>query len=206
MKSMCRSIFILCVTLTLTASRRPRLPHVTEVEVQQQDDGRVGFRVGKMEALGFHGDWYLLKAVDVIARNVKTFIETGTHSASTLHYIARTYPSMSTIYSCEPLQEWYDISKKNMENVHPADSSWNSRVKIWKDTSQKMMKDVLRTNHNIVNSDALFWLDAHGQDLFEWPLRQEISFVGNYWKADAYVFVDDFKVPHDLSFGFDVVC
>jgi len=112
MKSMCRSIFILCVTLTLTASRRPRLPHVTEVEVQQQDDGRVGFRVGKMEALGFHGDWYLLKAVDVIARNVKTFIETGTHSASTLHYIARTYPSMSTIYSCEPLQEWYDISKK----------------------------------------------------------------------------------------------
>ena len=46
---------------------------------------------------------------------------------------------------------------------------------------------------------------THGQKLFEWPLRDEIAFVVNNWESDAFVFVDDFKVPHDLSFGFDVV-
>ena len=201
-----RVTIIFCVLLLIVFVRglRPILPHVTEVRVDQEKNG-VGFQVGRMETLGFHGDWYLLKAVDVIAKEVTTFIETGTHSASTLHYIARTYPSMSKVYSCEPVQEWYDISKHNMETVSPADLSWKSRVKIWKDTSQNMMKDILTTEPNIVNRDALFWFDAHGQKLFEWPLREEIEFVTNNWESDAFVFIDDFKVPHDLSFGFDVV-
>ena len=197
--------FLLLFSAVFVRSLRPILPHVTEVQVDHEKNGNVGFHVGRMERLGFHGDWYLLKAVDVIANDVTTFVETGTHSASTLHYIARTYPSMSRVYSCEPVREWYDISKHNMEFVPPADSSWKPRVKIWKDTSQNMMKDLLRTEPNIVNRDALFWFDAHGQKLFEWPLRDEIAFVVNNWESDAFVFVDDFKVPHDLSFGFDVV-
>ena len=183
-----RVTIIFCVLLLIVFVRglRPILPHVTEVRVDQEKNG-VGFQVGRMETLGFHGDWYLLKAVDVIAKEVTTFIETGTHSASTLHYIARTYPSMSKVYSCEPVQEWYDISKHNMETVSPADLSWKSRVKIWKDTSQNMMKDILTTEPNIVNRDALFWFDAHGQKLFEWPLREEIEFVTNNWESDAFV-------------------
>jgi len=175
-------------------------------------DGKIGFHVGKLDALGFHGDLNLLRGVDAVAPLVTRFVETGTHAASTLHYVERTYPRIERLYSCEPNEEYFRTSTKHMDTSQ--NRAWRDRVKIWNKTSQEMMRDMASVggrddffhDRDLFREPSMFWLDAHGSTYFDWPLREEIAFVATRWTdVDAYVFVDDFKVPSEPRFGFDVV-
>lgn len=191
-----------------TIEAAPSLPsHIREIR-DVSYDGKIGFHVGKLDALGFHGDLNLLRGVDAIAPLVTRFVETGTHAASTLHYMERTYPHVKRLYSCEPNEEYFQISLTHMATSK--NIAWRDRVKIWNKTSQGMMRDMARgegfEDGALFREPTLFWLDAHGSTYFDWPLREEIAFVATKWaETDAYVFVDDFKVPSEPRFGFDVV-
>eukprot|EP00939_MAST-03C_sp_MAST-3C-sp1_P005406 g5406.t1 len=72
---------------TISANNVSFLPdHIFEIPVDY-DANVIGFHVGKLDALGFHGDKYLIRGVDAIAPEVIQFVETGTHAASTLHFM-----------------------------------------------------------------------------------------------------------------------
>lgn len=202
---------------TISANNVSFLPdHIFEIPVDY-DANVIGFHVGKLDALGFHGDKYLIRGVDVIAPEVIQFVETGTHAASTLHFMTRTYHHIKRLLSCEPNEKYHSIATTHMGlGIGDADisvtrmprdivASWRSRVDILRSTSQDMLRVIAKSRSNMFDAPTLFWFDAHGSDYFEWPLREEIGFVAKRWKADAFVFIDDFKVPSEPSFGFDVV-
>lgn len=140
--------------------------------------------------LGFHGDSYLLKVVDPLAKNSDMFLETGTNVGSTLGYMARTYSHMKC-YSCEP-----DISayKRAVTNVDGYDNAT-----IFNLGAIDFLKQMMHMNFR--NSKPLVWLDAHGQG-FEWPLQDEIRLITN-GLLEAFVLIDDFEVPGQPQFKFD---
>lgn len=142
--------------------------------------------------VGFHGDQYLLDLIDYIFKNkaASYFIETGTYVGSTLAYVARTYPAI-TCLSCEPDRASFREAQKNCKGL--------ANVAIFNERSDRFVHRISKVN--IIDTCNLFWLDAHGQG-FEWPLRDEISFVtGNF--RQAYIIIDDFKVPGLDCFNFD---
>jgi len=196
----------------VVASSVHELPnHIKEIPVDY-DSGIIGFHVGKLDSLGFHGDKMLIRGVDAVARSAKAFVETGTHAASTLHYMTRTYQHIKYLISCEPNEEYFKIALDHMgfgDDIslarQPSDRvvTWRDRVRIFKTTSQEMLRSKIASQ--MFDEPTIFWFDAHGSDYFEWPLREEIGFVARNWIADAFVFVDDFKVPSEPTFGYDVV-
>jgi hypothetical protein len=144
--------------------------------------------------VGFHGDIYLLDVVDKVAREgINYFIETGSNVGSTLAYFAKKYPHVKCL-SCEPDPEAYKRSLEHTKGL--------KNVQVFNLSSQDFI-ELLKSDYSyIFGEKALFWLDAHGYG-FEWPLKGEVSFVsGNF--GNAYILVDDFKVPGRDHFGCDI--
>lgn len=140
---------------------------------------------------GFHGDEYLLELVHTLIPFVDTFVETGTYNGNTVVYTACTYPWIRCL-SCEPDPNHFRFAIANTIHL--------PNVTVYNETSQEFMH---RFKDRGVRSDrTLFWLDAHGFG-FDWPLRQEVAFITNYFKS-ALVLIDDFKVPGLDCFGYDV--
>lgn len=141
---------------------------------------------------GFHGDRYLLELVDHLIKNCSLFIETGTNVGSTLAYVAKKYPAIQCL-SCEPDGDAYGEAVKNTHGL--------LNVTLYNATSQEFMDIIARERKDVFGEKGFFWLDSHGYG-FQWPLREEISFITTHFGA-AYILVDDFKVPGLDCFGWD---
>jgi hypothetical protein len=141
--------------------------------------------------IGFHGDKYLLSFVDAILSRCGCFIETGANVGSTLAYVARTYPHIQCL-SCEPDHEAYLHSVENIKTLNAI---------LFNESSQAFLYRLQAKYAHLFDRTVLFWLDAHGYG-FEWPLKQEVSFITQHFKS-AYILIDDFKVPGLDCFGYD---
>lgn len=145
----------------------------------------------KMLELGFHGDDYLINLVNKVIGNCTYFIETGTNVGSTLGYVAREHLTIKCL-SCEPDKKAYAHAVVNVSQEN---------VTIYNENSQDFLVRLEKNYQRIFGENVMFWLDAHGYG-FEWPLKQEISFITNKFKS-AYIFIDDFKIPDCNWFGYD---
>ena len=141
---------------------------------------------------GFHGDKYLLRLVHVVIRSCLYFIETGTNVGSTLAYVGRTYPAVKCL-SCEPDTGAFNHAVKNTSEL--------PNVSIYNEPSQDFILRLKRQYDHLFEKNTLFWLDSHG-DGFNWPLKEEISFITTNFKS-PYILIDDFKVPGLDIFGYD---
>lgn len=142
---------------------------------------------------GFHGDQHLLKIVDfLMSQNVEVFIETGTNVGTTLAYVGKKHPKVNC-YSCEPDLKAYSLAKQN--------SSAYPNINIFNLMSQDFIKKLKKEHSQLFNKKALFWLDAHSYG-FDWPLKEEVNFVAKNF-PNAYLMIDDFKVPNMPMFNYD---
>lgn len=143
---------------------------------------------------GFHGDQFLIDIINFIIgnKNISNFIETGSNVGSTLAYLAKKYPHINCL-SCEPDENAFQEAKKNTKTL--------DNVTIYKKLSQEFIYEIKKNHPSIFNQKNLFWLDAHGYG-FVWPLKEEIEFILNNF-SNAYIFIDDFKVPHLEAFKYD---
>ncbi|MEL6926901.1 MAG: hypothetical protein AAFO94_22875, partial [Bacteroidota bacterium] len=143
---------------------------------------------------GFHGDQHLIRVVaDLVQHGAGHFVETGTNVGSTLRYVAKTYPKLNCI-SCEPSKEAFAEANKNTAEL--------KNVTIHNESSQKFLKRLASQYQQLYKERVIFWLDAHGYG-FDWPLKEEIDFIMSNF-TNAYILIDDFKVPHIEAFEYDV--
>lgn len=142
--------------------------------------------------LGFHGDRYLLRLVDLLAGRAEVFVETGANVGSTLGYVARTFPRLDCL-ACEPDREACEAAA--------AHAGVRAHVAVWNETSQAFLRRLERERSEVFSLTPLAWLDAHGYG-FEWPLREEVNVLTRCF-ASGFLLVDDFRVPHEPRFGFD---
>lgn len=141
---------------------------------------------------GFHGDRYLLRLVDALARRVPTFLETGSNVGTTLGYVARRYPELECL-SCEPDAEAQAVASRH--------SCVRTGVVVHRETSQEFLKRLERDHADLFARPVLAWLDAHDYG-YAWPLREEVAFLTRRFTS-GFLLIDDFEVPHDARFGFD---
>jgi hypothetical protein len=115
------------------------------------------------------------------------FVETGTHMAWTLMYIAKRYPDLP-IYSAEIDQQYFASSVHNSK-PYPL-------IRLFNMNSPDFLKLIY---NELKKGLSFFWLDAHWWQYV--PLRDECKIVAT---LDKYVaLVDDFA-SNDPRFGGDV--
>jgi hypothetical protein len=141
---------------------------------------------------GFHNDRNLMKVVDFFAKTADVFIETGTNIGNTMHHMLSKYPALKC-FSCEP------DPKRFKKSVARLKSFENSQV--FNTTSQKFIRYLHRNRRDVLNMDSVIWLDAHSK-LFEWPLKDEITYFTKYLST-GIILIDDFKVPGQKQFQFN---
>ena len=142
--------------------------------------------------VGFHGDRYLLDVVQSIAPVCRYFIETGSNVGSTLSYVARIYPHLECL-SCEPDTGAFRHALENVKSL--------SNVRVFNEISQDFLRRIEKEYKGVLTEKVMIWLDAHGYG-FQWPLREEVSFITHKFKT-AYILIDDCRVPGLDCFGYD---
>lgn len=142
--------------------------------------------------VGFHGDKYLLRLVDLLANQSQHFIETGANVGTTLAYVAEKYSHLHCV-SCEPDADAFRDALKNTQGF--------VNVQLHNELSQDFLVR-LNTDEQLKTQIVLYWLDAHGYG-FEWPLREEVSWI-THSTPQGFILIDDFKVPHLDVFGYDI--
>lgn len=141
---------------------------------------------------GFHGDLYLIELAKYLLKDTHLFIETGANVGTTLAFVAHNFQHVRCI-SCEPdLPSFIEAVKHT--NTLP-------NVFIFNETSQQFIDNLHSRFGDLLNSRAVFWLDAHGHG-FTWPLLEEVAFITKHFDS-AYILIDDFKVPHLDVFNYD---
>ncbi|MEM6843552.1 MAG: hypothetical protein AAF632_15090 [Bacteroidota bacterium] len=147
----------------------------------------------KLWDVGFHGDKHLLNLVDyLMQQEVRYFIETGSNVGTTLTYVANQYPSISCL-SCEPDKTAFEHALINTKNF--------SNVTLFNLLSQDLIREIDKNRKELYGAKTMFWLDAHSYG-FDWPLKDEIRFIARNF-LNAYILIDDFKVPEYDCFGYD---
>lgn len=144
------------------------------------------------QIIGFHGDQYLLNLVNFLLLKSDIFIETGTRRGDSLKYVADSYKNLK-LFSCEPNKEFYEIAKTKLEGYN--------KCTIYNELSQNFLPKILET-YDLNENLSFFFLDAHGKG-FDWPLREEVDLITHNLKK-AIILIDDFKVPNNPQFEYDV--
>ena len=141
---------------------------------------------------GFRGDPFLLYTVHNLIHQtgITLFVETGTFYGATIRYMGQNYPKL-TCYSCEPNEERFLAARSSTAAL--------ANCRITQENSPQLLQRLAQTE--AVNTPTLFWLDAHGYG-FDWPLRQEIEIITNYWR-EPLILIDDLRVPGHPWFGWD---
>ncbi len=142
--------------------------------------------------LGFHGDTYLKRLVDALAREAAVFVETGSNVGSSLADVVRNHPHLEC-FSCEPDAEAFQVAQEQIEG--------HGRVHLFPETSQAFLARFERDYADRFRRPVLAWLDAPGYG-YEWPLREEVAMLTRCFDRGS-ILIDDFRVPGEPSFGFD---
>jgi hypothetical protein len=151
-------------------------------------------KYNRLFSTGFHGDKYLLEFMFKLLIKADLFIETGSQEGHSICHVTREFPELKC-YSCEGDRKAYLIAKKNLKLQN------SNNVRLIHTLSPQFLYDLYVENPNITDSNAVFWLDAHGFG-FEWPLRDELKHILDNYK-NCYIIIDDFKVPDRPQFGYD---
>ncbi len=106
--------------------------------------------------------------------------------------MARTYDFVQCL-SCEPDPQAFRRAVRNTE-------TWPS-VSVYNEPSKRFFERLRGQHAHLFEEPVLFWLDAHGYG-FKWPLQWEIAFITREFDQ-AYLLIDDFKVPGLDCFGYD---
>jgi hypothetical protein len=142
---------------------------------------------------GFHGDDFLIDITNFVLSNSKNFIETGSSEGTTLSFVAKNHPKVNC-YSCEADKKAYDHAKEQTRQF--------PNVDLRNEHSPDFIFELAKEKPHLLQETNCFWLDAHGYG-FKWPLREEVYFIlGNF--SRCYIFIDDFKVPGNPQFGYDI--
>lgn len=140
--------------------------------------------------VGFHGDDFLIRTVELSLADSQAFVETGSNVGSTLGFVARNHPEIQC-FSCEPDARSFE---RALETVSGCEN-----VELFREPSRPFLTRLLE--RELYRHPTTFWLDAHG-GAFEWPLPAEIRLISERW-ADARVLVDDCRVPGREWFAYD---
>jgi len=142
---------------------------------------------------GFHGDDFLIQFASEILKNCKYFIETGSAEATTLSFVGKNHPEIIAV-SCEADTLVYHHAKQKIAGL--------ANVELRNDLSPDFLYKLKDQKPELLNEKVFFWLDAHGYG-FKWPLLAEVDHILNNY-SQPFIFIDDFKVPNQPQFGFDV--
>ena len=117
-------------------------------------------------------------------------VETGTYRGTTTDYLSKKVNCQ--IYSVEFDVRSYSFSKCRFKG--------NSKVTVFNDDSRSFLRQLSKMD-KWKNKTIFFYLDAHwNEDL---PLVEELEIIGSSW-SDSIVMIDDFKVPDDSGYNYDV--
>lgn len=111
--------------------------------------------------------------------NIKTIVETGTFSGVTTKWFAENSEKVYTIEIDEPTYNY------------AIDHNFHNNIEFYLGSSEEHLPSILEK----INKDELilFYLDAHSK---ECPILKELEIIGNYFKDNCIIIIDDFKVPY----------
>jgi predicted O-methyltransferase YrrM len=140
----------------------------------------------------FHRDRvYRAMMLDLLeAMPITSFVETGTYRGYSTELIATRHPQLP-VFTSEVVPATFDRARRALagyRNVTPMLGS-----------SEACVKELLEGNK--LGTLPLLYLDAHWERY--WPLRDELRLIGA-GRRRAVIVIDDFEVPGQEHFGYDV--
>ena len=117
--------------------------------------------------------------------SIRTFVETGTFYGSTAIWASDHFDTVITIELDDRIYQTVSAEYRDVKNIRFVNGKSQTEL-------QKVVQGTL-------DSDAVFWLDAHysgegtaGED-YECPLLDEIEAIGSF-DHNAFVFIDDARL------------
>jgi len=141
--------------------------------------------------IGFNGQNFRKKIfLDLLgAIDFQAIVETGTYFGDTTGYMAEM--SKLHIYSCELNQRFHSIAKTRLVDFQT--------IHLELEDSRKFLKKLGRSE--LKQGNVFFYLDAHWYE--DMPLVDEIRIIARNWERFV-VMIDDFMVPNDDGYGYDI--
>ncbi|GEM_PF-2227357 len=142
------------------------------------------------QSKSFHGDKHLKEVLSYLFKQkITSFVETGTFLGRSTLYVRENYAG--PIYSFEKKRKLYELAQKNLGG--------RDVTLVYGDSGSELPKYFEK-----FGGYPLFYLDAHYKWAEDSPLSRELkSITENFDKA--VIIVDDFKVPGDNNFQYDVI-
>jgi hypothetical protein len=118
-------------------------------------------------------------------------IETGTYRGTTTIFLATL--SSKITYTIEINKKFFLQAKARLQN-------FDQNIQLINGDSAQEMK-ILLNNHSPIDERLLVYLDAHWGEVL--PIRDEVKVLCN-WGGKFIAIIDDFCIPTDSGFSFDV--
>ena len=141
------------------------------------------------KASGLHGDANLIYFMHDLLEKNKFFIETGTYIGGTLRYLAENHTDVE-FKSCELISQVFYYALRNCSHLN--------NTEIFNLTSTKFINSIvndIKSNKFKFDGIPVFWLDAHGENIDEAPVKEEIKYIVDNLK-DYIILVDDTYNPN----------
>lgn len=116
-------------------------------------------------------------------------IETGTWIGHTTGYMAKY--SKLPIHTCEIDRRFYNIANMRLKDFN--------NISFYLQDSRQFLKYLGKTE--LADKKVFIYLDSHWYD--DLPLVEELITILDTW-SDFVVMIDDFKVPNDAGYGYDI--
>lgn len=116
-------------------------------------------------------------------------VETGTYLGNTTAYMRSV--SQLPVFSCEIDPRFHGCAQRRL--------SKESGISLRNCDSTELLRALSQTP--LAGKTLFFYLDAHWYSNL--PLGQELKIIASVW-SNFVVMIDDFKVPWDAGYGFDV--
>lgn len=141
--------------------------------------------------IGFNGQIFRKKIfLDLLGTiDFQAIVETGTYFGDTTGYMAEM--SKLHVYSCELNRRFHSIAKTRLVDFQTIHLEW--------DDSRNFLEKLGRSE--LQKKVVFFYLDAHWYE--DIPLVDEIRIIARNWEK-FIVMIDDFMVPNDGGYGYDV--
>jgi len=161
--------------------------------ISRQAKKAVPYGLRQYPDLALHGDRVLRELFPTLISklHVSSFIETGTFKAATTLFIAQKQKSLP-IFTCEVLKEHFNESRWRLRKCQ--------NVTLKKLSSPTFIREL--TEGGRLGTLPFFFLDAHGEGSEYLPLVDEVQKISTLKKA--IIVIDDFLVPGQPQFGYDV--
>lgn len=135
-----------------------------------------------IENFAFNCDSIVQLEIEKIIKtfSIKTVVETGTYVGNSTAVFSKCGCNVHTI---EVNPKFYNSSVENLKNYENVKCHLGSSIDVLPSILDSLDKNL-----------TLFYLDAHWED--NWPLLDEIKIIGNFFKDNCIIIIDDFVVPN----------